>query len=93
MCYTNKQLENRARKLEDLKAQKKAIEEAIALIEEDLKQDLGENNKVETEHFKISFTSFISHRFDSSTFKKDHSKLYEQYQIEYPRTTFTCTAK
>ena len=28
--YTNKQFDNRARKLEELKAQKKAIEEAIA---------------------------------------------------------------
>ena len=93
MCYTMKQYENRLRKLDDLKAQQKDLEEAIKALEEDIKSDMGENSQVEGNGFKVTFTTYIAHRFDSTAFKKAHSKLYDQFQKEVTQTRFTYSFK
>lgn len=89
MCYTLKQYENRLRKLDDLKAQQKALDDMIKALENDIKEDMGENSQVEGNGFKILFTTYITHRFDSTAFKKEHSKMYEQFQKEVTQTRFT----
>lgn len=93
MCYTLKQYENRLRKLDDLKAQQKVLEESIKALENDIKNDMGENSQVEGNGFKITFTTYITHRFDSTAFKKEHSKLYDQFQKEAQQTKFTYSFK
>lgn len=80
MCYTNRQIDNRMKKLAELEAQKKELEEQIKALQEDIKQDMGDLEEIDTGKWIVRFTKVISNRFDSAAFKKDHAGLYATYQ-------------
>lgn len=79
MCYTSKQIDNRIQKLIDLEAKRAEIESQIKAIEADLQTDMGDREEVATSHYKITWKTIISNRFDSKAFKVAHEKLYTQF--------------
>lgn len=79
MCMTNRQYDNRMKKLADLEAQKKELEEKIKVLQDEIKEDMGDLEEVETDNFIIRWTKTISNRFDTTTFKKEQKALYDQY--------------
>lgn len=72
---------NRVRKLKELEAQQKEIEQQIEELKAVIKADMEKKNLEEqkTEDYMIRFTKVICNKFDSKIFKEDHSKLYVQY--------------
>lgn len=66
---------------EKIKAVKPFIE-AVDSMKEALKEAMAQANvtKLETKHIKASYTPpSTTVRFDSTTFKKDHRDLYDEY--------------
>ena len=79
MCYTDKQIDNRIQKLIDLEAKRAEIEAQIKAVEADLQNDMGEREEVTTSHYRVTWKTIISNRFDSKAFKAVHEKLYAQF--------------
>lgn len=92
MCYTNRQFNNRIQKLQALEEQKKAIEEQIAAVKADITGDMGEDETIETDLFKIHFTKVIGSRFDTRRFKKEQADIYGRYQIQTETRRFSYAA-
>lgn len=92
---TDRQIENRIRKLQELEAQAAEIEKQAEAIRAELKSDLEEKQteEITTAHgWIIRWKSFITNRFDSKAFKKDHADLYSEYTTASESRRFTVTA-
>ena len=92
MCYTNKQLNNRIHKLQELEARKKELEEQIAAVKEDITTDMGDVEIVETDLFKIHYTKIFGSRFDTRRFRKERADIYAAYQIQTESRRFSYAA-
>lgn len=75
------ELTAKVRKLKRLQAKTEELQAEITAIQDELKAELTAQNLEEMKAgtFKIRFTSVISNRFDTATFKKQHIDLYNQY--------------
>ena len=78
---TERVIVNRVRKLKELEAQQKEIEQQIENLKAEIKADMERKNLQEQKagDFTVRFTTVVSNRFDGKAFKADHSRLYEQY--------------
>ncbi|MDU7706296.1 MAG: hypothetical protein E7J94_03370 [Clostridium sp.] len=78
---TERMIVNRVRKLKELEAQQKEIEEQIEALKAEIKADMQRKDLEEQKagDYTVRFTTVISNRFDGKAFKADHSKLYDQY--------------
>lgn len=76
MCYTIKQYDNRIAKIAALEAEKKRIEAEIDAIKKDIQSDMGDNEKVIGNAYRINWTHTESTRFDTKKFAAAHPKLY-----------------
>lgn len=78
---TERMIVNRVRKLKELEAQKKDIEQQIEKLKAEIKADMEKRNLEEQKvgDYIVRFTTVISNKFDGKTFKADHAKLYKQY--------------
>lgn len=86
---TERMLQNRIKKLKELEAQQKELEQQIETLKTEIKADM-EQKGVEQQSagtFLIRWTTVVSSRFDGKAFQKEHSTLYKQYlkQIESRR--------
>ena len=79
MCYTNRQIDNRMRKLQELEAAKKELENQISAIKEDIQTDMADMEIRETDHFIIRWSTVVTNRFDSKRFKEKHPEMYKDY--------------
>lgn len=88
---TNKNLEKKAMKLKELKAEQKGIEEKIKALESELKEELTNRNTTDLSvgTFTIRYKPVASKRFDSKAFKADHGDIYELYSKENVSMRFT----
>lgn len=78
---TNKQYENRIKKLMALESEKAELENQIAELKEEI-IDSMKDEMVVTDNFIIRYQMIASKRFDSKSFKADHEKLYKAYQVD-----------
>ena len=78
---TERMIVNRVRKLKELEAQQKEIEEQIEALKAEIKVDMQRKDLEEQKagDYMVRFTTVISNRFDGKAFKADHAKLYDQY--------------
>lgn len=74
---TERMIVNRVRKLKELEAQQKEIEEQIEALKAEIKADMQRKDLEEQKagDYTVRFTTVISNRFDGKAFKADHSKL------------------
>lgn len=79
MCYTARQYERRVRDLLDLKRLEADIQKQIEVLENDIKNDMGDVEQVLTPNYSIEYKTINSNRFDSKAFKVAHEKLYAQF--------------
>lgn len=75
------EMENKITKLQEWEA---IIEEAKAEAEalrDEIKAEMNarETEELEAGRFIIRWTSVLSNRFDTTTFKKEHIEMYKQY--------------
>lgn len=88
---TERQIENRIKKIEELEAQKKAIEEQISSLKAEVQEQMQDTETMETTHYTIRWTKVTSERFDSKSFKSKHAELFSEYvkSIESRRFSYT----
>lgn len=88
---TERQIENRIKKIEELEAQKKAIEEQISSLKAEVQEQMQDSETMETAHYTIRWTKVTSERFDSKSFKSKHAELFSEYvkSIESRRFSYT----
>ena len=67
--------------LKELEALMREVEAEIEKIKDDIKKELTEQNKEEmiVGRYIVRWTSIVSNRFDSTTFKKEMEELYNRY--------------
>ena len=83
--------ENRIKKLKELEEQKKAIEDQMDTIREEVKADMQAKGQEEVKagNFIVRLKEVISNRFDTKSFKEDHKSLYEAYTHTQSSLRFT----
>lgn len=71
----------KVRKLKRLQSKAEELKDEITAIQDELKAELTSQGKEELRagEYKIRFTEVISNRFDTTSFKKTHLDLYNQY--------------
>lgn len=86
---TNKQYENRIKKLMELESEKAELENQIAELKEAITGSM-KSDTVITDNFIIKYQLIAGKRFDSKSFRQDHEKLYNSYQVpnNYMRFTY-----
>ena len=88
---TNKQLDNRVKKLRAIEAQQKELEAQAEAIRAELKADLEERNEDEhdTGSFVIRWKEIISRRLDSKALKAALPDVFAAYSRESTSRRFT----
>lgn len=77
---TDRMLDNRCRKLQEIKLQIKALEDQQAEIEKEIKAEFTEDQEeIRTGKFLIRWTKVITNRLDSTALKKDLPDVYKKY--------------
>ena len=88
---TNKQLDNRVKKLQELEAQQRELEKQAEAIRTELKADL--ESKGEEEHdtgsFIIRWKEIITRRLDSKALKAALPDVFESFSRESSSRRFT----
>lgn len=84
-------IENRIKKLKALEEQKKALETQISELQEEIKKEMESKGTEEMKVgiFIIRFTSVLSNRFDTKSFKEKYSDLYKEYTKQVASRRFT----
>ena len=87
MCFTNRQIDNRCRKLAAIDEQIKALQAAADEIKDEIKKDMEKENQTEiiTGNFTVRWKDVTSNRLDSTALKK---ALPDVYRL-YTKTTVT----
>lgn len=88
---TERQIENRIKKLNELAAQRKAIEEQEDQIRDEIKKDLEEKGleEIQTKSFIVRWKEVISQRLDSKALKSQLPEIYSTYCKESRSRRFT----
>jgi len=90
---TERMIENRLKKLEQLEEQKKALEAEIESLKEEIKNEMQESELLETKGYIIRFTNVLSERFDSKRFKAEFTELYSRYTKPVASRRFSFVAR
>lgn len=92
---TNRMIENRVKKIQDLESQKKQLEAEIERLKQELKSEMEDEgvSVIQTEKgVTVRWQEIVSDRFDSKNFKADHPKLYNEYVKSSVSHRFTWSA-
>ena len=84
-----KEIEAKAKELQELKRMREELDAEIATLEDAIKASMGDQEQVLAGAFRITWKSITSSRFDSTRFKKDHSDLAAQYTKTITTRRFT----
>lgn len=78
---TERMITNRIRKLKELEAQQKELEQQIDALKAEIKADMEAKGIEEQRagNYIVRLTSVLTNKFDSHTFKAEHERLYSQY--------------
>lgn len=85
------ELEKKVRDLKELKQMKEELENEITTIEDEIKAEMTAQNvnEMTVDVFKIRWTYVSQNRFDTTTFKKIYSDLYNQFTKVIETKRFT----
>lgn len=78
---TERQIENRVKKLREIESQRKALEEQEKALKEELKRDMESKGleEIRTKNFIIRWKEIISNRLDGKALKAALPEIYSQY--------------
>ena len=76
---SNPTMEPKIKELLELKRMKEELEAEIAVMGEDIKRIMGDEETLLAGAFKVSWKAYTSTRFDSIRFKKEHAELAAAY--------------
>lgn len=88
---TERMIENRIKKLQEIERQQKALEEQAEAIKAELKADLEEKgtDELKTKNFLIRWKEIISNRLDGKALKAALPEIYAQYTRQSTSRRFT----
>lgn len=88
---SERQIINRMRSLEELETQKKALKTQITALKKEIQESMRDQETVTAGHYIIRWTKTVSERFDSSSFKESHKRLYSRFlkPVESRRFTYS----
>ena len=88
---TDRQMDNRVKKLKELEEQYKELESSIDALKDELKAALAENGEDEhnTGSYIIKNQLVTSNRLDNKALKKDLPDVYQKYSKESSSKRFT----
>lgn len=91
MALTQKQIDNRGKKRDALKAQMDELQKQIDEIDNEMKAECEQLGVEELrgENYIVRWARQIRNQFQSAKFKADHADLYAQYQKAEERRPFT----
>ena len=77
----NQELLKKLNEIKELKVMKEELENQLSALEDEVKAEMNKQNvqKLLIGTYKVLYTKYLSHRFDSTAFKAEHKALYEQY--------------
>ena len=90
---TDRQYDNRIKRLIELKLAKKELESQISAIQNELKSEMGNEVTVETSHFIIKTSSYNRMNLDVEGLKADFPDMYKKYSYNTVVNTFTYKEK
>lgn len=78
---TERQTENRVKKLREIESQRKALEEQEKALKEEIKADMESKGleEIRTKNFIIRWKEIISNRLDGKALKAALPEIYSQY--------------
>ena len=88
------ELEQRISKMQEWEALAAEAAAEAEAIKDSLKAEMLERNTEELQagRYIIRWTSVISNRFDSSSFKKEHGELYKEFTKQSASRRFSVSA-
>lgn len=88
---TERMIENRIKKLQEIEKQKKTLEEQAEAIKAELKADLEEKgtDELKTKNFLIRWKEIVSNRLDGKALKAALPEIYAQYTRQSTNRRFT----
>lgn len=88
---TERMIENRIKKLQEIERQQKALEEQAEAIKAELKADLDEKgtDELKTKNFLIRWKEIVSNRLDGKALKAALPEIYAQYTRQSTSRRFT----
>ena len=90
---TDRQYDNRIKKLIELKIAKQELERQISAIQDEIKAEMGDEQTVETSKFFIRNTQYEQRRVDSKKLKEEHPKIYLDCSSLVTSSRFSYTEK
>lgn len=88
---TNRQYENRIKKIQNLEEQVKALQDQIDGLKDEIKASMT-TDEVNTGSFIIRWKEVISRRLDSTALKKALPDVWQTYSKDSSSRRFTITA-
>lgn len=75
------EMENKIAKLQEWEALAEEAKAEAEALRDEIKAEMNKRDTEELEagRFIIRWTSVLSNRFDTTSFKKDHAEMYKQY--------------
>ena len=88
---TSRELLATVSELRELRNMAAELDDQISALEEAVKAEMDAQgvDKLYIGTCKVSYTKFITKRFDSKTFKSAHEELYNQYLKDTPSSRFS----
>ena len=85
------ELTSKVKELKELKMMAEELSAEITAIEDVIKAEMTarETDELITGEYKIRWKKVVSNRFDTTSFKKTHADLYEQYTKATETRRFT----
>lgn len=85
------ELTSKVKELKELKMMAEELAAEITAIEDTIKAEMTarETEELITGEYKIRWKKVVSNRFDTTSFKKTHADLYEQYTRTTENRRFT----
>lgn len=80
------------REYQDTKAMLNEVQATLSALEDEIKSIMGGSEEISAEGIKAKWTRYTTSRFDSKTFKAEHSTMYQQYVKTIPAQRFQVTA-
>lgn len=90
---TTRQIVNRAKKIEELETQKKALEDQISSLKAEIQEEMQDQETLEAGSYIIRWTKVTSEKFDSKAFKGKHAELFSEYVKSIESRRFTIKTK
>ena len=81
-------MEQKLKELKELKAERDELDSLIGVLEDEIKEAMGEDTELRAGGFKVIYKEVKTNRFDSKTFKTDYPDLYGRYTKTYTTRPF-----